>query len=293
MPSEAQVEINTELAQRLEKLFKEGKERKFKAGPPRKKRKRKKKEDPTPADHQDPKSAPNSILGKNNVYAQNGSDYLRAQDGRGVYRNFAHEHLEQIRDLTRKVAEFPSGPPQNFDPRSKDSMSVSAGAKWPYAWEAHHILPGDAFTLVEQAQGAEEPIFTSAQYDLLLRADYDLNHGHNIIMLPTDNWAVPIHVLLQHPSDHPEYTKLVITRFREVSEKIQKIIDQKKPHKELEVELFQKLQGLEDHFWKYIVRLSKAVVGAVVEGQEFVPGQHAVRFSKKDGENAYKWGALY
>ena len=294
MPSEAQVEINTDLARRLQDIDDKGRERKFVAPAPRKKRKRKKKNKDAKSQHTSKGLPANSVLGKNSVYAQNGSDYLRAEAGRGVYRNFSHKHLGQIRELARKAAEFPEGPPQNFDRRPKDAASQPAGSKWPYPWEAHHLLPGDAFTLVEAAKGTETPIFTTAQYDLLLRADYDINHGHNIIMLPTDNWAVPIHVLLQHPSDHPDYTQAVITKLKEIAKTLQELIDQKKPHEELEAAIFQDLKGLEDDFWRYIVRLSKAVVNAVVEGQEFVNEEKfTVRFSKKDGETAYKWGALY
>lgn len=153
MPSDAQVEVNTELAQRLQDILKDGTDRKFTAGTPRKKRKRKKNKGAPQSAHSNPETEPCSVLGKNSIYAQNGSDYLRAHDGRGVYRNFSHKHLDVIREFAKKVAEFPGGPPQNFDPRAKDAKSLAAGANWPYLWNAHHVIPGDAFTLTEEAQG--------------------------------------------------------------------------------------------------------------------------------------------
>ncbi len=288
----SQTEINTELAQKLEDIFKEGSQRKFKAGPPRKKRSKKTKDAAATSEHADANAIPRAVLGKNSVYRQNGSDYLRAQDGRGVYRNFSHKHLNEIRDLARKVAEFPGGPPQNFDPRSKDSTNVSAGAKWPYPWEAHHMIPGDAFTYVARVAGQKgKEVLTKEQYQLLLQSDYDINHGHNIIMLPDQNWAVPIHVLLQHPSNHPEYTDFVIERIREISKDLQKIIDQKKPHKALVEAIFEQMKDIEDTLWDYLVKLSKSVVGGVIEGQEFTHDH--VRYSTKDGTTPYKWGALY
>jgi hypothetical protein len=61
---------------------------------------------PAAKEHQDSNKPAQAVLGKNTVYREKGTQYLRAQDGRGVYRNFSHGHLEKIRDLARSVAEF-------------------------------------------------------------------------------------------------------------------------------------------------------------------------------------------
>jgi hypothetical protein len=292
MPSEAQVEINTELARKLQEILDNAKKRDFNPSPALKKHLRQKQEGaPAAKEHQDSKKPAQAVLGKNSVYREKGTRYLRAQDGRGVYRNFSHGHLEKIRDLARSVAEFPNSKlPQNFDRKARGSGKDS-GAKWPYAWEAHHIIPGDAFTHVKKAVGQEKPLFTQAQYDVLLLTEYDLNHGHNIIMLPDENWAVPIHVLLQHPSDHPDYTDLVIKRLGELAKEFQKIVDKKQAHQGLEGAMFDLLKDLEEELWQFLVNLSKRVVEAVLEGQKFEDGP--VRFSTKDGKTSYKWGALY
>ena len=39
---------------------------------------------------------------------------------------------------------------------------------------------------------------------LLLQTEYDINHSHNIIMLPRISKGVPVHALIQHARDHPK-----------------------------------------------------------------------------------------
>src|SRR6185503_6446963 len=113
---------------------------------------------------------------------------------------------EHIRDLVRKTAEFPGGPPENFDPSAKSPLGGSAGQKWPYAWEAHHMLPGSSFYYMMKVNGQDRAPYTYQQMRLILVSDYNINHGHNIINLPDESWAVPVHALIQHPGDHPQYT---------------------------------------------------------------------------------------
>src|SRR5690349_4736604 len=108
-------EMNTELAQKLGRIFKKSAKRRYKAFAKEKKDKKKSGASAT-GDHVDANSIPKGVLGKVKGYAQNGSDYLRSQDGRDVYRNFSHKYLDDIRDLVRKTAEFPGGPAENFDP---------------------------------------------------------------------------------------------------------------------------------------------------------------------------------
>jgi hypothetical protein len=294
MPSAAQTELNTELAQKLRHVLDAAKKRKFMPSPALKKHTREKEgKAAAKKTHVDSNAKPKAVLGKNSRYRENGTKYLRDQDGRGVYRNFSHTHLKKIRDLARSVAEFPGGPPQNFDRKAPSATGKDSGAKWPYAWEAHHMIPGDVFTHMKAgAQGKGEPIFTREQYKLLSKSEYDVNSGHNIIMLPDESWAVPVHVLLQHPSNHPEYTKMVIQQCQSISEKLQShIAKNNEKHKDLEKAIVQELNDLEDDLWDFLVNLSQRVVNAVLEGQEFDESE-PVRFSTNKG-SPYKWGALY
>ncbi len=283
-------EMNTELAQRLLAIFERSRDRKYAAAKAAKKKK------PKPAasaaddtDHVDDSAVPRGVLGKDSDYAQNGSDYIASLDGRDVYRVFDHSYLDEIRDLVKQAAEFPGGPPENFNPRAKDKDKKPALQKYPYAWEAHHILPGSAF-YYELEDG---PVFTYRQLRLILQSDYNLNHGHNIIMLPDQAWAVPVHALLQHPGDHPIYTQRVMRQMRTIAKKLQKDIDQQKDHKALTTEVFTQLKNLEDDYWDFLVSLSRAVVASITAGKEY---KHPlVRYAPKDkkAKSRYEWGSLY
>ncbi|WP_174256801.1 AHH domain-containing protein [Myxococcus xanthus] len=283
-------EMNTELAQRLLSIFERSRDRKYTAAKAAKKKK------PKPAasaaddaDHVDDSAAPLGVLGKDSDYAQNGSDYIASLDGRDVYRVFDHSYLDEIRDLVKQTAEFPGGPPENFNPRAKDKDKKPALQKYPYAWEAHHILPGSAF-YYELEDG---PVFTYRQLRLILQSDYNLNHGHNIIMLPDQAWAVPVHALLQHPGDHPNYTQRVMRQMRTIAKKLQKDIDEQKDHKALTTEVFTHLKNLEDDYWELLVSLSRAVVASITAGKEY---KHPlVRYAPKDkkAKSRYEWGSLY
>lgn len=283
-------EMNTALAQRLLAIFERSRDRKYAAAKEAKKKKPKPAEESADdADHVDGNAPPRGVLGKDNHYAQNGSDYIASLDGRGVYRVFDHSYLDEIRDLVRETAEFPGGPPENFNPGAKDKEKKPALQKYPYAWEAHHILPGSAF-YYELKSG---PAFTYKQLRLILQSEYNLNHGHNIIMLPDQAWAVPVHALLQHPGDHPNYTQQVMRDMKVIAQRIQEKIDANSDHKLLVVDIFTKLKNLEDDYWRMLVRLSRSVVAAVTQGKEY---KHSlVRYAPKDlkAKSRYEWGSLY
>ncbi|QQR44623.1 AHH domain-containing protein [Myxococcus xanthus] len=283
-------EMNTELAQRLLSIFERSRDRKYTAAKAAKKKK------PKPAasaaddaDHVDDSAAPRGVLGKDSDYAQNGSDHIASLDGRDVYRVFDHSYLDEIRDLVKQTAEFPGGPPENFNPRAKDKDKKPALQKYPYAWEAHHILPGSAF-YYELKDG---PAFTYRQLRLILQSDYNLNHGHNIIMLPDQAWAVPVHALLQHPGDHPIYTHEVMLDLKVISQKLQKEIDAQKDHAALVTSIFEQLKDLEEKYWDLLVGLSRAVVESITAGTQYV--HEFVRYAPKDkkAKSRYEWGSLY
>ncbi|MFP2958749.1 AHH domain-containing protein [Myxococcus sp. 1LA] len=283
-------EMNTEMAQRLLGIFERSRDRKYTAAKAAKKKKPKPTDSAADdADHVDGSAAPRGVLGKDSDYAQNGSDYIASLDGRDVYRVFDHSYLDEIRDLVKQTAEFPGGPPENFNPRAKDKDKKPALQKYPYAWEAHHILPGSAF-YYELKDG---PAFTYRQLRLILQSDYNLNHGHNIIMLPDQAWAVPVHALLQHPGDHPNYTQQVMRDMKGIASEIQEKIDENKDHKMLSVDIFERLKELEEDYWDLLVGLSRAVVAAVTAGKEYK--HDLVRYAPqgKKATSRYEWGSLY
>ncbi|NTX38170.1 AHH domain-containing protein [Myxococcus sp. CA033] len=283
-------EMNTALSQRLLSIFERSRDRKYAAAKEAKKKKPKPAEESADdADHVDSNAQPRGVLGKDGYYAQNGSDYIASLDGRGVYRVFDHSYLDEIRDLVRQTAEFPGGPPENFNPRAKDKEKKPALQKYPYAWEAHHILPGSAF-YYELKDG---PAFTYKQLRLILQSEYNLNHGHNIIMLPDQAWAVPVHALLQHPGDHPIYTQQVIRDMKVIAKDIQEKINSNQDHKALVMDIFTQLKDLEEDYWDLLVDLSRAVVASVTAGKEYK--HDLVRYTPKgkQAKSRYEWGSLY
>jgi hypothetical protein len=250
------------MAKRLRQLFQD-KERRLHAERQRqkdekKKQPKKKAKGGNSGPHVNPDAPMKGVLGKGDNYARRGHDYLKAQDGRGVYRNFSHPHLGDVRAMVKERSEFPGGPKENFNPTHTQ--------QYPYPWEAHHMLPGSAFYF--EADG--KPVFTVQMIQLILQSDYNINHGHNIIMLPREAWAVPVHSLIQHHGDHRAYTKRVMSDMKTIASKLQKKIDEKQPHEALVVDIFEELKGLEESYWKYIVALSKAMVKAVTAGVQFV-----------------------
>ncbi len=279
--------LNTELARRLNGIFKRNLARKdavrAAAREEAKKGKRKKKAAPAPDGHLDPNAPLNGVLTKGDNYARRGYTYLKAQDGRGVYRNFNHAHLSEIRHMVKERAEFPGGPKENFNPTYTQ--------QYPYAWEAHHMLPGSAFYYVMKDG---KPAFTYKQIRLLLMSEYNINHGHNIINLPAEDWAVPVHSLICHPSDHEAYTMRVMDEMRKVSKRLQETIESGEPHGDLPETAFEELKDLEEDFWEFLIGLSRAIVMAKVAGVRFSgSGSEHVRYASKDRAVHFEWGSLW
>lgn len=202
-----------------------------------------------------------AVLAKDGKYARRGARYINEQGGRGVYNVFSH--LAQFKGLTpdlraevENAARFPGGPKSNFN--------VNVGLKYPYAWRAHHIIPGSAF-YYEREDG---PVFTLKQYLILLQTPYDINHGHNIIMLPYEMWAVAVHALIQHPSDHPTYTQDVMATLQQISKTIKSLMADR-THDEVVADFASELRGAEDDLWDAIVQVGRDATAALFLNKRF------------------------
>lgn len=278
--------LNTTLARRLKAIFERSlssRKSAREAAVEAQKTRKKKGQPIPPGEHIDPHAPLRGVLAKGDNYARRGYTYLKAHNGRGVYRNFDHPHLEVIRGLVQKLAEFPCGPKKNFNPTYTQ--------QFPYAWEAHHLLPGSAFYY---ATKDGKPAFTYKQLRLILMSEYNINHGHNIILLPSEDWAVPVHSLIGHPSDHEAYTLRVMDEMRKVSRRLQSELDQVQPHGNLPEVLFEALRELEDDFWDFLVELSKNIVKARVAGVKYTEeGAEHVRYVSQDGSTQWEWGSLW
>jgi len=276
-------EMNTPRAKKRKAWILKHASGKYVPSTPKPKRKNASEDKDSRAEHADEKLRPRTILAKAKGYAQNGSDYIRSLKGRDVYQAPDEEYVQEV--FGELNARFPdAAAPQNFDPGATNVRTGRpVGQAHPYSWEGHHILPASAF-YVENEDG---PPFTGPQYQLLLRTNYDVNNGHNIIFLPAESVAVPIHRLLQHPTDHPEYTQLVIGQMQTLAKKLAKQKAGRK-HKAAIANLFQRLVDLEDDNWDFLVKLGRATVTAVRSGRSVE--EAVVRFSSK--KTKYEYGAL-
>ncbi|MGC3998860.1 MAG: AHH domain-containing protein [Anaeromyxobacter sp.] len=229
----------------------------------------------TPGGHVSSAGFATAVLAKDaSKYARRGVRYIKEQIGRGVYQKF--DHLDTIRSIpkeiiedVKKAAKFPGGPKHNFNLRF--------GMSYPYTWRAHHILPGSAF-YYERKRG---PCFKPEHFAILLQTDYNVNGGHNIILLPFENWAVLVHALVQHPSDHPTYTQAVMERLAEVARKIDALMKAKK-HDQAKEDFRRELLEAESDFWDLLVRLGKKVTAGLISGRQYQ--SDFVKYATQGGE---------
>ncbi len=242
--------------------------------PKKKKQEKKKKTDCTASN-----GKITAILSKSATsnYAGNFSYYARG-DGKGradkVYNkissNVKHPRLAKFFSDYFKISKVNC----NFNSKAKlkvgKKYSMSGSSK-PYAWEAHHLIPGEAFSEMKATTGTPEPIFTEQQYQLLLMSDYNVNNGNNMMALPSNNMEFfqPVHNLIQHPSNHNAYTKRVISEMKNVAAGLEDLTDDlEKPHPDVDVDIANEMRIIENKLWKLLVKLGKAAVTSAVEGEE-------------------------
>jgi hypothetical protein len=277
---------NTAYSQKILESYEKSLERKYAAAQEKKKKaKKKKKAAGTP--HAATNEPLKGVLAKGDKYAQRAHDYLLTDGGRNkVYQDLSHHHVKRLNRKKLEHFKFPGGPVENFNPSAKDRKGKKAGQRFPYVWEAHHMLPGSAFYF--ELDGS--PCFTAAQRRLILQSDYNINHGHNMIDLPDQAWAVPVHRLIQHPGDHPNYTTKVMKDLRKLANELQEMADRGAKHDKLKERVFQELQRLENEAWKFLINLGRDSVKAVLAGTVLVD---YVRYGTKKEPKKFKWGALY
>ena len=189
----------------------------------------------------------------------------------------------------------------NFNPLaslSAGEKTVKANKQIPYSWKAHHLIPGEAFTIMEDEKGGSKKIFTDLQYSLLLMSDYDINNGHNLMALPANNMDhfQAVHNLLQHPSNHSEYTSRVAEDMKKVSKNLKKLEDKaKEDHPDVVVAISDEMFKLENNLWKLLVKLGKVTVTHKVQGGEWDlsdDDKKLIKFKAATTSTEYEYGAL-
>jgi hypothetical protein len=250
---------------------------KFSKGKPHKEKPAPKKGDSAKGNHITQVTKGNAILHKNSIYRVNFSRYIRTDDSRLKVYNTISDNVNTLygtdAPLIKSFLEDNftlKAHTCNFNAESELS-GKKAGNKLPYKWEAHHILPYQAFSTMKSEKGGDNPVFTPEQYEVLRSADYDINHGHNLIALPASGMSFfqPVHDLIQHPSDHPKYTKHVISEMQKVSKKlddtVEKLGEDHPDMSEIVKLTFRAEDELEDELWDLLISIGKECVSSVVE----------------------------
>lgn len=251
--------------------------------------------------HIDGSQPARAILIKDSEYRFRGTRYLHAKKGRGVYSDHGRSMLRQVpkgvaprtrnsrwekaatsKDEWETYASFPErggglpGPRSHYcySLRMEIVKEVSASLVWiqklspladargrPYEFEAHHILPYEAFHYETDGK----PVLDAVARTYLSLTPYDINNGHNIAMLPAKNHHVPVHAMVQHPSDHPPWTTLVLEEIKNIAADIKKRIAQKKKPHEILGAIVDDLYTTEETMWDDLCKLG---IQAVTLGLE-------------------------
>jgi hypothetical protein len=230
------------------------------------------------APHVNPQSPNRAILAKGSSYARNGAAYIRGTRP-AEYSTFPHlgpapfqADVQSRASITQAI---------NFNP----SLT---GQSQPYPWQAHHLIPGEAF-YTEDSTG--QPVFDRTDnFDILLQTPYDIDHGHNMILLPYVAWAVPVHALMQHPNNHNGYTTEVLQRLKRIDSRIDILRGQGKKHEALVANVFEDLKKLETKLWKDLLEESRAAVRGAATG-ELYSGSWC-RWKTQEGRE-YVWPSLW
>lgn len=228
--------------------------------------------------HANPQNPNRAILAKGSNYARNGATYIRVTRP-AEYNTYPHIGPTTFQADVQSRASITLT--LNFNPEL-------TGQNQPYPWQAHHMIPGEAF-YTEDSTG--KPLFDKTEnFDILLQTPYDIDHGHNMIMLPYVAWAVPVHALLQHPNNHNGYTAEVMQRLKRIDTRIDTLRGQKKKHEAIVANVFDDLKKLETKLWKDLLKESRAAVRSAAEGQLY-EGPYC-RWKTQEGRE-YVWPSLW
>lgn len=128
--------------------------------------------------------------------------------------------------------------------RGQARRKGKVGQAIPYAWDAHHILPMEAFY----------KYLDQSHIDVIQRSTYDINTGQNMIFLPAQERSMKYHHLPAHVDNHPQYTLSLQAKFTDVKKQLQKAKSQLKPHQHPKF-LADLLHTLEDEMFKAIAKI--------------------------------------
>jgi hypothetical protein len=229
------------------------------------------------APHANPQNPNRAILAKGSNYARNGAKYIR---GTRPTEYSTYPHLGPTAFQADVLSRGSITLTLNFNPEL-------TGQSQPYPWRAHHLIPGEAF-YTEDVDG--EDVFEEDNFRVLLKAPYDIDHGHNLILLPALAWAVPVHALMQHPNNHNNYTLTVMQRMKRIDEQLSTLRGKVRKHESLVAKVFENLQKLETALWDALLEESRTAVRGAAEGHLY-EGPWC-RWKTQEGRE-YVWPSLW
>ncbi len=204
------------------------------------------------ADHETKASKRQAKLIRSHTYRENG--YRTIKGNGGKKRRYANLELIQavLRDRGTKPVPRNDGLGRPIEPASVPHArryTFTSGKNFkiggsPYANEAHHLLPVEAFG---------DKYFTAEHKEVLERMKYDVNNGKNIIFLPESIDGCAFHDLPQHNGSHPDYTALVDSDMQGVRNEIDTVLAQDPEHKNYSVkDMRQKFMDLQNDYWGHL-----------------------------------------
>lgn len=123
------------------------------------------------------------------------------------------------------------------------------GCELPYRWQAHHLLPMNCFyTYLE-----------FWQLQVIMRSDYDINAGSNIIFLPSLEPDRVHHRLPHHRGSHPKYDLRLERGFQRLKTALDDLKQEGK-HDALTSRAEQELHDMEDQSFEYLANLGMTSV---------------------------------
>lgn len=118
--------------------------------------------------------------------------------------------------------------------RAQCKKSGKTGQSIPYPWDAHHILPMEAFY----------KYLLMKHIRIIQRGAYDINTGQNMIFLPASESDMSHHKLPAHVDNHPQYTLGLKSDFNTIKGQIDGM--KAKPHDQVTKKMEKLLHDLED-----------------------------------------------
>ena len=222
------------------------------------------------------------------MYEENDSE------GNNRYNYPAYESLSQgvrktrIAGLYGKYNDNPNAPKSMAPPGIKDWDLPAAKSDFdkeggnfslcylPYWHEAHHIVPNSTLrSAIEVAvkPASDQPAYKRVVRKSLLEEKYNLNHQHNMMMLPIEapvgkGMGLPLHRKTPSHRSHSTYSKYVLSELEKFFTEVKEKADKHEQNPDVE-KVKTKLESLSERLRNSIFKSSAKSLDDMGEG-EFV-----------------------